>query len=113
MDDFLDEKKSLDVLHAELILELTRIKKAQPRDLTFSDADVILYILDLYFQELEQKYSYLMDTPRVQILARLRRNLDDQLKLMENREDPDDNLWVAVINLTNKYLTSQNSHTIA
>ena len=113
MDEFLDENKSLDELHAELILELKNLQNKEPSELEFSDADVILYLLDLYQKSVNEKYPTLKNTKRMQILDRLRRNLDDQLKLMENREDPDDNLWAAAINLADKYLSPQNSHTIA
>lgn len=113
MDDFLEEKKSLDELHTELILELKRLSGGKPEELTFSDADVVVYILDWYFEAVEQRYSFLRETPRMQILYRLKRNLDDQLKLMEERQGPDDNLWAAAINLSAKYLALQNSHTIA
>lgn len=113
MDDFLDEKKSLDELHEELVLELKQLQDKEPIELEFSDADVILYLLDLYQKTINNKYPTLKNTKRMRVLDRLRRNLDDQLKLMENREDPDDNLWSAAINLANEYLASQNSHTIA
>ena len=113
MDDFLDENKSLDELHQELVLELERLKGKDPAELTFSDADLVLYVLEMYCDTVKERYAYLKDTPRMQILARLKRNLDDQLKLMENRESPSQNLWIAAGNLAARYLATQNSHTIA
>ena len=113
MDDFLEEKKSLDELHAELVLELERLKESAPANLEFSDADLSLYLLDLYQKDIRENHPTLQNTSRMQILDRLRRNLDDQLKLMENREDPDENLWISAANLAKKYLAAQNSHTLA
>lgn len=112
MDDLLDEHKSLDELHGELVAELERLQTEPVENLEFSDANLIIYLLDLYTKGINNKYSSLMNSPKMQILSRLRRNLDDQAKLMDNREDPDPNLWAAAINLADKYLSSQNSHTL-
>ena len=54
MDDLLEEKKSLDELHAELVLELERLKESAPANLEFSDADLILYLLDLYQKDIRE-----------------------------------------------------------
>ncbi|MBQ9019927.1 hypothetical protein IJ096_01225 [Candidatus Saccharibacteria bacterium] len=113
MDDFLEEKKSLDELHQELVLELTRLTETKPEQLTFSDADVILYLLDLYFEQIDQRYSYLRQTPRIELLDQIRHNLTSQLHLMDARLDPDEELWARNITLAQQYLDLQNPHTIA
>lgn len=113
MDDFLDEKKSLDELHQELVLELTRLSKTKPSELTFSDADVIMYLLDLYFEVIDKRYTYLHQTPRIELLDQIRHNLSSQLHLMDARLDPDEELWARNITLAKQYLRLQNHHTIA